>query len=161
MGWTQGAPAYFHRQTEVAHSGGAGMRLRDSHLAERYPMLVQPLSLTPGWYTLRAWLKPEGAGTLKPGAGGRATVWWGGSWASTPLVTGTSDWTRVERRDFPLLPGESASLRLEAYGKPDGTVYFDDIIGRVGTPATPDIVATFSCDARAPWSWSASSGPTR
>ena len=122
-GWDVGSPEHFSPALDVSRSGLRSLRLEDSHLAPYTPLASQPLALEPGWYTLRGWMKAVNAGTNTRGAGGRISV----SHGKSPVISGTTDWTQVERRSFPILPGESASIRLEAYRKPAGTLFFDDI----------------------------------
>jgi hypothetical protein len=96
--------------------------------------LRQPLELAPGWYRLRGWIKAEEAGTNAKHAGGRISIRSDTGGATSRIISGSKDWTLVER-DFPILPGgESANVRLEAYRKPDGKVFFDDIELRRLTP---------------------------
>ena len=127
VGWKGAEPPHFSPTTEVSRSGLRSIHLRDSHLARHYPGMTQALTLSPGWYSMRGWMKAEGAGTNNRGAGGRMTVGWGKGWVSSPVIRGTTDWTKVEVRSFPIMPGESALLSLEAYRKPDGNVFFDDV----------------------------------
>ena len=121
--WKINLPSYFFPTTTDFHTGLWNLQLQDSNLAPYYPLATQAPALKPGWYTLRGWIKAVNAGTNTSGAGGRISL----SRGNSPVVSGTTDWTQVERRSFPILPGESASVRLEAYRKPDGTIFFDDI----------------------------------
>ncbi|MCZ6625762.1 MAG: hypothetical protein O7B35_16275, partial [Deltaproteobacteria bacterium] len=126
-GWKVGQPGHFFPVTDVARSGLRSMYLRDSHLARRHPSAVQALSLTPGWYSMKGWIKAEGAGSNKKGAGGRISVKRGKGRVSSRVIRGTTNWTKVVRQSFLIMQGESAMLRLEAYRKPNGSVFFDDI----------------------------------
>ena len=61
------------------------------------------------------------------GAGGRISLTVGGrAVGSTAVVSGKQDWTRVETAVRVEAPGKGA-LRLEAFRKPDGNVFFDDV----------------------------------
>jgi len=131
LGWRVRPADRWFPNSSAAQSGVRSLNLKDSHLSRRYPLASQKLTLEPGWYTMRGWLKAEKAGTNTKGAGGRLSLWLRKGkqkrWNSTAIVRGTTDWTKVERRIFPVKPGESAYVRLDAYRKPDGNVLFDDI----------------------------------
>ncbi|MBI4241075.1 MAG: hypothetical protein HY613_05105 [Candidatus Rokubacteria bacterium] len=123
--WTIGLPAFLFPDASASHSGAVSLHLRDSHLAPFYPLATQTVSAAPGWYNLRGWGKAVAAGTNNPGAGGRLSFW--GTGASTPVVRDTTDWTLLEQTSILVPPGISPTLRIEAYGKPDGDIFFDDI----------------------------------
>ena len=57
-----------------ARSGVRSLNLKDSHLSRYYPSAGQNLTLKPGWYTMRGWLKAEKAGTNKKRAGARLSL---------------------------------------------------------------------------------------
>lgn len=133
--WTIKPHDPFVPATGVARSGARSAHIKDSHLADSFPQMDQSLALAPGRYVLRGWVKAEEAGKNQPGSGGRLTLSWGKEWASTAVVRGTTDWTMVER-PFGVAPGNQPVVRLEAYRKPDGSLFFDDIeIRRLKPPA--------------------------
>src|SRR5712691_78997 len=95
VGWAGGESAHFSAVTGVSRSGVRSMRLKDSHLAAFYPNATQVLPLEAGWYSMRGWMRAEGAGANDPNAGGRIAVRWGKETASTDLIRGTTGWTPV------------------------------------------------------------------
>ncbi|MGH9322650.1 MAG: hypothetical protein ACRD21_02570 [Vicinamibacteria bacterium] len=125
--WTLGEPNSWSLDSSTRHSGRTSLRLSDSHLARFTPMATQRLSLQPGWYSLRGFVRAERAGTNVEGSGGRLSVWKGSNGISTEALAGNTDWVELERGNIVISPRDSPSLRIEAYRKPDGRVYFDDI----------------------------------
>ncbi|MGH9320239.1 MAG: DUF11 domain-containing protein [Vicinamibacteria bacterium] len=108
-------------------TGARSLQLRNGHLSTFTPLANQTLQLTPGWYNLRGYLKTQRAGSNIQGSGGRITLWKGNRGEATKIVAGTTGWTLVNRRNFLLPSGGSAHVRLEAYRKPDGDVFFEDV----------------------------------
>lgn len=133
VGWQVGEPLHFGVSGQVARTGARSAHLRDSHLARYYPLMTQALPLAPGWYNLRGWVRTHAAGMNGAGAGGRIGIFWGKGAVTGPVLRGTTDWTPVER-SFLVPPGQSPVLRLEAYQKPDGSVFFDDLEVRRQVP---------------------------
>lgn len=106
----------------AARTGSRGMELRDSDAARWTPALIQELDLEPGRYTLRGWVRAEGAGVKRRGSGGRISL---GRSLSTRVVRGTTAWTQLEATGE--IEGGPTRLKLEAFNKPDGVLHFDDI----------------------------------
>jgi hypothetical protein len=123
--WVIGSPDALFPHSSGARDGIVGLRIRDGHLSRHTPMASQALPLASGWYTLRGWAKSINAGTNTKQAGGRLNLW--GTGAVSPLIRGTTEWTRLERRALLVPPGTSPILRVEAYGRPDGELLFDDL----------------------------------
>lgn len=125
VNWGIGAPDFLFPDSAASHSGAVSLHLRNSHLAPVTPIASQSLALSPGWYNLRGWGRAVNAGTNSPTAGGRFSLW--GTGVSTPVIRGTRDWTLLERSSVRVLTGGSFALRVEAYAKPDGDIFFDDV----------------------------------
>jgi hypothetical protein len=122
--WT--ASPGFARVTTGRYTGLWSLRLHNASLSAYPPTARQALNLAPGWYTFRVWAKPVNAGTNDRRYGGRLQLI--GAQASTGLIRGsTSTFQLYERAHVNVLPGEATALRFEAYGKPNGDVYFDKV----------------------------------
>ena len=122
--WMVGSPFNLFPDTIEPHTGSWSMHLKDSDQASWTPNARQLLSIDPGWYNLRGWMKADNAGTNTLGSGGRISI---RGVTSSEVISGTTDWTQVERQSFRLLPENSYEIRLNAYLKPDGNIFYDDI----------------------------------
>ncbi len=127
--WTLGGGSgYLFLDTIQKRSGTRSLHLRNSHLAPYTPMATQRLTLPPGWYNLRGYVKTVRAGSNANGSGGRITLWKGKGGESTEALGGTTtSWTLLDRNSFLVEAGDKPQIRLEAYRKPNGDVYFDDV----------------------------------
>lgn len=122
--WIVGEAAHLFPDAQP-RTGSSSLHLKDSDQATYTPIARQSLSLAPGWYVLRAWARALNAGAESSTAGGRLSLW--GTGVATDVVNGTTDWVKLERRDIPVWPGDTPLLRVEAYQKPPGSVFFDDV----------------------------------
>ena len=123
--WRVGEPAHWGLEAPASHHGRWSLRLHGSHRAHHTPNARQALKLPPGWYSLQGWLKAVEAGTNNPGAGGRISL--RGTGTAGPVVRGTTDWILVKQRSLAIGDKVSPELRLEAYRKPDGDIFFDEV----------------------------------
>lgn len=127
-GWRGWPPENFRLTTAEARSGSRSLEMRDSKGARNVPSMEQPLALEPGLYTLRGWIKARDAGGPNAEAGARYGLRGGASKHSTPVVRGTFDWTRFEVRNIAIEPTRSkGAVITEAYGRPAGSFFFDDL----------------------------------
>jgi hypothetical protein len=122
-GWILGSSPHLFRGIG-ARSGQWALHLEDSDQDRFTPNARQAMPLDAGWYSFRGWARAVAAGTQVSGSGGRISLSGAGS---TDVISGTTDWIRLERRDVPVSPGDAPVLRIEAYRKPDGSVFFDDV----------------------------------
>ncbi len=140
VGW-RGEPRYFTTTPDGAHTGARGARLADATTGSLTPLLTQPLSLAPGWYHVRAWLRLDDVAHDQPNAGVRLALF--GTGSTSPVLRGTKPWTEVESQEVLVTPGSSPVLRLEGYGKPTGVAYFDDIqVRRLVAPVVEGFLVT-------------------
>ena len=136
--WGGGPPNHF-ASTEVSpRTGTRSAHLTNSHEFRYYPGLSQEIALSPGWYVVRGWIKSEAVGDRGDSAGGRISLAVGGRpITSTEAVGGKRDWTRVETT-VRINAATKGALRLEAFRKPDGNVFFDDVEVRRLVPPVVD-----------------------
>ncbi|HEY7509106.1 MAG TPA: hypothetical protein VIG50_02590 [Vicinamibacteria bacterium] len=134
--WDVRLAEHFFPTTAHARSGRRSLQLSASHRAPFYPSACQDLTVPPGWYRLRGWIKPVRAGASAAGSGGRIGLYAGSAaLGATPVVAGTADWTRVEREKVLVPDGAPVTQCLEAYAKPDGDLFFDDVeLNRLAPP---------------------------
>src|SRR5262245_16571815 len=91
------APPQFARDTTVAHSGGASIRLKGANTGTT-PIAVQTVMLHPGVYKLSGWIKTSALGATAPNTGVRLDVDFRpavNDWQPTQVISGTTDWTYV------------------------------------------------------------------
>lgn len=125
--WSLRQPRHWSVHETDSHSGLKSLRLSSSDQSPHTPSAMQSLELEPGWYALSGWLRADDAGSHGKGAGGRLNLQMGRRRETTSVVGGTQTWSRVEKSFIRVNSGDSPTIRLEAYRKPDGDVFFDDI----------------------------------
>jgi O-antigen ligase len=112
-------------------SGQAALRLGNAGAARSIPAADQTVTLDAGYYTLEGWVKSEGLGGASDRTGvrlcldGRPRINW---WHCTPIARGTSGWTRLARVAIPVEDAGTYRVTVGAYGRPDGTAWFDDVV---------------------------------
>ena len=112
----------------VYRSGRSSLRLSNAHLVQYHQAAGQTLTLRKGVYRLSGWIRTSSLGANRPGSGVRLALKSAdGGAASTRIVSGTTGWTFYELRDIVIASDQTASARLEAYGDPSGTAWFDDV----------------------------------
>ncbi len=144
-----GRPRHWHAPSpqwsvDRGRDGGHAFRLRDPAATPEYDHATQTLSLRRGIYRLSGWIRTEQLGANVPRSGVRLSL--GGR--STPVVSGTTEWTRYEVAPIVVPEDRAVPLRLEVYAgrqggrsvQPTGTAWFDDI--RV-EPQVPAAVEAF------------------
>jgi hypothetical protein len=92
------------------------------------PSANQSLRLKKGVYKLSAWIKTEGLGSAN--AGVRLQVDYRpaiNDWVKTEIISGTRDWTLFELRNVVVSDERTVTVRLENYGNPAGTAWFDSV----------------------------------
>ena len=110
---------------------GRGLRMSHGDRDGSLPTAQQPVTLEAGYYTIKALVKAENLGTQGPRTGvrlcldGRPRINW---WKCTPVARGTTDWTEVSRVSIPVPEPGSYRVTLGAYGRPDGSAVFDDVV---------------------------------
>lgn len=89
----------------------------------------QTVRVAKGTYRFSAWIKTEGLGT--GGTSGvrlqvdlRPTL---GQWFTTDVISGTRDWTLYEVKNVVVPQDMTVTLKLESYGNPGGTAWFDEV----------------------------------
>ncbi|MBI2216264.1 MAG: O-antigen ligase family protein [Candidatus Rokubacteria bacterium] len=114
-----------------ARSGQAALRLANAGTARYVPAADQVVTLEAGYYVLEGWVKSEGLGGASDRTGvrlcldGRPRINW---WHCTPIARGTSGWTRLARLAIPVEDAGTYRVTAGAYGRPDGTAWFDDVV---------------------------------
>ena len=125
LDWSMIVSPYFYRDDSLYSSGLFSLRLLNTTLSTYTPNASQRLTLADGWYTVRARGRASKAGTNISTAGGRLRIDPGGE---APLLRGTTTgWTTVERRDIAIRAADAPTLRIEAYRKPNGSIWFDQV----------------------------------
>jgi hypothetical protein len=120
-------------------NGGRAFRLTDPSATPEYDHATQTLRLARGLYRLSGWIRTEDLGANVPRSGVRLSL--GGR--STPVVRGTTEWTRYEVAPIVVPEDRAVPLRLEVYAgrregrsvQPTGTAWFDDIRVEAQAPA--------------------------
>ncbi|HXH84218.1 MAG TPA: Ig-like domain-containing protein [Candidatus Tectomicrobia bacterium] len=93
------------------------------------PTASQTLQLRAGTYRLTGWVRTENLGG---GTTSGVRLQWDlrptqNSWTNTQVISGTRDWTRFELPNLVLTRDSTVTVKLENYGNPSGTAWFDDI----------------------------------
>jgi hypothetical protein len=119
-------------------SGRTGRGLRMTGGQDGVASAEQTVTLEPGFYTIQAWVKTDKLGVASERTGarlcldGRPRVNW---WKCTDVARGTHDWKEMSRAAIPVREAGTYRVTIGAYGKPDGTAWFDDVvIARVKMP---------------------------
>jgi hypothetical protein len=128
-GWP-GTDAAWSIDTTVAHGGAASLRMTDAPSVPFAQIAVQQVQLAAGLYRLSGWVRTEAVGG-NAGSGVRLALDYGVGGAFrqsvTAVISGTADWTYVERPNIVITSDRVARIRLEAYREPGGTAWFDDV----------------------------------
>src|SRR5581483_10945373 len=89
---------------------------------------TQSVPVKKGIYTLSGWVKTEGVGGANAGIrlqlDLRPAI---ADWRTTPLITGTRDWTYYEIKNVIVPQDMTVVVKLENYGGATGTAWFDDV----------------------------------
>lgn len=121
----------FVSDSSVARSGARSYLLADAHTIPYSQSASQRLNLRRGIYHLRVWVRTEQLAATQ-GSGVRAclsappTYPWHLTRACTPVVKGSSEWQELVLSKVAVPVDTLAAVSFEAYGKPDGKVWFDD-----------------------------------
>jgi hypothetical protein len=122
----------------AAREGRAALKMTAADKDSFVATADQTVTLEPGWYTIQAWVRTDGLGTTSPRNGarlcldGRPRINW---WKCTSVARGSTDWTKLERLAVPVQDRGPYRVTIGAYGKPEGTAWFDDVsVSRVKTP---------------------------
>ncbi|HHT9152815.1 MAG TPA: hypothetical protein ACFYEM_04690, partial [Candidatus Hypogeohydataceae bacterium YC40] len=137
IGQTVGAPSEwswnggFFLDSTVGYRGSSSYCIKDAHLGPGWPTAWQTVSLKKGAYRISGWIKLENvAVTSKKGSGVRIALrpaYGILAGAPTNVISGTSDWQYVEKGNIVITQDTKADFRIEIYGNPDGTAWFDDL----------------------------------
>jgi hypothetical protein len=111
----------------VHRTGRSSLRLSGADLIPYSQRASQNVTLRKGSYRLSGWIKTSSLGTNRAGSGVRLTVTTNDGGRSSPVIAGTKDWTFFDERQIVIGSDQVASVRLEAYGDPSGTAWFDDV----------------------------------
>jgi hypothetical protein len=139
-GWNM-SPA-FARDATMGHGGSASMRMQNANLQSGIATASQTITLKPGVYKLSGWVKTQALGANANNTGVRFDVDFRPSvneWQPTETVRGTMEWTYLERPNIVVPENRTARVVLEAYGHPDGTAWFDDVMLVEQLPAALDV----------------------
>lgn len=115
---------------QAAHDGTAALRLSGIVPGQPTPSAEQTVTLAPGFYTLEGWVRTQGLGAGRERSGvrlcldGRPRLPW---WKCADLVRGTSGWRRHRLPLIPVNRPGAYRVSLQAYGRPDGAAWFDDV----------------------------------
>jgi hypothetical protein len=93
------------------------------------PTASQAVFVRKGVYDFSAWIKTDniagsGNASMRLQFDMRPTL---GAWTTTDPIKGTSDWTFYEIRNIVVPQDMTATLKLENFGNPGGTAWFDDV----------------------------------
>src|SRR5262245_63161457 len=125
LDWSMIASPYFYLDDSTRSSGLFSLRQLNTNLSKYTPNASQRLTLADGWYTVRARGRASSAGTNSSTSGGRLRIEPGGE---APLLRGTTTgWTTVERRDIAIRAADAPTLAIDAYRKPNGSIWFDHV----------------------------------
>jgi hypothetical protein len=116
-----------------AEDGSCALQITDGNLAAGFSEYAcQPLSAPSqgAWYTLGGYIQASGV-TSPSNGGGRFQIGSGQcggvvAGTSTTIVGGTTPWT-LSTNAMTFLPAGTYSMIPYAYGKPNGTVQFDNV----------------------------------
>jgi hypothetical protein len=123
----------FTVDTTVAHSGQASLRLTNANLGPYTPSATQIVQLKQGIYNFGGWVKVSAIGATVAGSGVRFCLYappsypWTIAASCTSQVSGTADWQYIQTTSITVPQDTSAEFLVDAYGKPDGTAWFDDL----------------------------------
>src|SRR5262245_2815146 len=125
LDWSMNVSPYLYLD-DLHHSSGLfSLRMLNTNLSKYTPSASQRLILKDGWYNLRARGLASAAGTNSSTSGGRLRIEPGGA---APLLRGTTTgWTIVERRDIAIRAVDAPTLWIDAYRKPNGSLWFDQV----------------------------------
>jgi hypothetical protein len=128
-GWTDNG---FSADNQVARSGTDSYLVKDPYLNPYAESAWQDLPLKKGVYRIGGWVKTSHLGNTRPTgvriclsapAGGPATLGSG----CTAIVKGTGDWQHLDQTRIVIAQDTVARFSMGAYGKPDGSAWFDDV----------------------------------
>jgi hypothetical protein len=126
----------------VKRSGAASMRLTDASVTSTF-FASQRLTLKKGVYKVSGWIRTQDLGLNVSNAGVRLSLDFsvGGSLdrGLTTIVRGTTDWTYYEMVDVVVPEDRAAIMKLEAYARPSGSAWFDDVKVERQLPAPVDV----------------------
>ncbi|MGH7393772.1 MAG: hypothetical protein ACREM3_30595, partial [Candidatus Rokuibacteriota bacterium] len=92
------------------------------------PTASQAVAVKKGMYKFSAWIKTEGLGGATAGVRLQADLRpTHNQWFTTAIITGTRDWTLFELKNLIVPQDVTVTLKLENYGGPGGTAWFDDV----------------------------------
>jgi hypothetical protein len=120
----------FSPDATVAHTGSRSFLLKDAYKVPGAPVVRQKVSLKKGTYQISGWVKLDGMALDKKGEGVRLSLrpaynhLAGGT---STIIGGTSDWQYLEARHIVITQDTEATFGLEAYGRAEGTAWFDDV----------------------------------
>jgi hypothetical protein len=134
--WQAPSPRW---SVDRGRDGGRAFRLTDPSATPEYDHASQTLHLARGVYRLSGWIKTENLGANVPRSGVRLSL----GRRSTPVVSGTTEWTRYEVAPIVVSEDGAVPLRLEVYAgrrdgrsvQPTGTAWFDDVRVEPQVPA--------------------------
>jgi hypothetical protein len=111
-------------------NGGAALRMSNADAEQRVASIEQVVTLEPGLYTVEAWARTDALGARTPRSGvrvcldARPKINW---WQCTPVASGTKDWANLRQAGIVVRERGSYRVTVGAYGKPDGSAWFDDV----------------------------------
>jgi PKD repeat protein len=132
--WRFGSPQAWEVISTDAFTGVRSLQLQEAHRQQYTPVAsAMTVTLTPGTYTLGAWIATEALGTQDTERRGvritlknEALTSGSGNVAATAIVQGTHDWHRVSTRAVITRTGEY-TVKIWAHGKPNGTAWIDAV----------------------------------
>ncbi len=136
-GWSDNG---FSVDRSVFRSGAVSFRLQDAHLIAYSQSASQQLALKKGTYRIGGWVRKSRLAATR-GSGVRICLQAPPSYpwtvsACTAIVKGTGDWEYLGLTDIVVPEDSTARFSLQAYGEPDGTAWFDDLILQQKVPDT-------------------------
>jgi hypothetical protein len=114
----------------TARAGGHSLKLSGASGQPMVPAAEQEVTLEADAYTLEGWVKSSALGASRDRAGvrfcldGRPGLNW---WMCTGVARGTSDWTLLRQPSIPVRRAGRYRLTVDAYAKPDGVAWIDDV----------------------------------
>jgi len=125
----QPPPVVWSLTTETASHGTHAVKIYNANCSTTSPSTTQTVTGTKeGYYTFRLRAKTEAMGVAKPDGFIRGVVVAGdgGQPGKTDGLSKTNDWKLLDRRSFFAAQGVK-QVRLDNWGKPDGTGYYDEV----------------------------------
>ena len=139
-GWT--ANTAWSLDPVVVHGGAASMRLTDAATTATF-FASQPLTLQKGRYKLSGWIRTQDLGLNASNAGVRLSLDFSVAGSLdrglSTIVRGTTEWTYYEVSDIVVPEDRPASIKLEAYARPGGLAWFDDVKVERQVPSPVDV----------------------